>query len=75
MPLSGAALVACLVGITALRSGNRHAQLGEMELASDDMGAYTYRDQQAQTTMVWVYDRSADSQFTEPTSLVSVEPE
>jgi anti-sigma factor RsiW len=75
MPVSGAALLSCLLGIVALHSSGSPGLFGEMELASDDMEAYTFRDQQAQMTMVWFQDRTDDSQFTDPSSLVSVEPE
>ena len=75
LPLSGLAIVMCLLGVVAIHSGKVAGQFGEMELASDDMGAYTFRDQQQQMTMVWLYDRTDTSQFTEASSLASVEPE
>ena len=46
-----------------------------MELASDDMGAYTFRDQQQKMTMVWLYDRNDDSQFTDPSDVASMDEE
>ncbi len=75
MPVSGAALVSCLVVIMALHSFGSSTEFGEMEVASDQMGAYTFRDQQAQMTMVWFYDQNDDSQFTEDSSVASVETE
>ncbi len=75
VPVSGAALLSCLVGVVVLHSSGSTGQFGEMEVASDDMGAYTFRDQQAQMTMVWFYDRNDDSQFTDPSSLANVETE
>ena len=75
LPVSGMALMACLCGFLALHSGKASSPFGEMELASDDMGSYTYRDPQQKMTMVWLYDRSDDSQAADETSLVSAEPE
>jgi anti-sigma factor RsiW len=75
IPVSGTALLACLLGIAALNYGGaRAAEFGETELVSDEMGANTYRDQQNQATMVWIYDRTADSEFTDAASLASVAP-
>jgi len=68
LPVSGVALVACLAGIFVLSLGGSSGQLGEMELASDDMGSYTFRDQEQGTTMVWLYNRNADSTSAEPAS-------
>ncbi|HEX3798534.1 MAG TPA: hypothetical protein VH413_07525 [Verrucomicrobiae bacterium] len=72
MPVSGVALVLGVMGIMALHSSSSAAQFGEMELASDNMGAYTFRDQQEGMTMVWFYNRD-DSQFTADSSLASVD--
>ena len=74
LPVSGVAMLACLLGIFTLHPAHSGAQLGEMELSSDDMGAYTYRDPKAQMTVVWFYDKNADSQFTPPESVASVAP-
>jgi hypothetical protein len=62
--VSGAGLVACLCGLMAIHLGGAPSQLGEMELASDDMGSYTFRDQQEKVTMVWLYDRDDSAQAT-----------
>jgi len=76
MPVSGMALAVGLVGVFALRSGSPNSQLGEMEVASDDMSSYTFRDQQEKMTMVWLYDRNADnSENTEQASDVNLETE
>jgi anti-sigma factor RsiW len=61
---AGAAL-ACLLMVLLVHSGRSGSQLGEIELASDEMGAYTFRNQSEKLTMVWLYDRSDDSQFTQ----------
>ena len=75
IPVSGTALLACLLGIAALNYGGAKAgEFGETELVSADMGANTYQDQQNEATMVWIYDRSADSEFTDAASLASVAP-
>lgn len=77
MPVSGVALIVCLVSMLAIRPGHSAVQFGEMELASDDMSSYTYRDQQQKMTMVWLSDRSSEdsSQFTDKTSVDTVAPE
>jgi anti-sigma factor RsiW len=75
IPVSGTALLACLLGLAALNYGGaKAAEFGETELVSNEMGANTYRDQQNEATMVWIYDRSADSEFTDAASLASVAP-
>jgi anti-sigma factor RsiW len=66
LPVSGAALLACLIGTFALHSMGSGGELGEMDMASDDMGSYTYRDQAQGVTMVWLYDRNEDSPSAEP---------
>lgn len=64
LPAGGVAVLSCLlVVLLAVNTGGSPAQLAEMELNSDDMGAYTFRDQQEKMTIIWLYDRS-DSQFT-----------
>ena len=54
------------------------AMTAEMVLASDDMGAYTFRDHGAAPgeglTMIWFYDRKDDSQFTPGATFASVNP-
>lgn len=76
LPLSGVALVLG-VGILFLRSQAASGPFGEMELASDDMGAYTFRDQQQKMTMVWFYDRNADadSEVADPGPMASMDEE
>jgi hypothetical protein len=49
--------------------------LAEMDMASDDMGAYTFRDEQQKMTLVWFYDKSDDSEFTEPATIASMDTE
>ena len=64
--VAGVGITACLALLLTLSSGGGVMRDGELELASDDMGAYTYRDQQQQVTMVWLYDRTSDdSEFTD----------
>jgi anti-sigma factor RsiW len=64
--LSGVGLAACLAIVLFAMPGGMGGRDGELELASDDMGAYTFRDQQQEVTMVWLYDRKAeDSEFTD----------
>lgn len=71
--VAGATLLTCIVGMLLLRGGA--GPLGEMEVASDEMGTYTYRDQQAKMTLVWFYDKSDDSDITEPAAIASMDPE
>lgn len=71
--VGGAVLLTCVLGLMMLAGGN--GPLAEMEMTSDDMGAYTFRDQQAKMTVVWFYDRNDDSEFTEPAAIASMDPE
>lgn len=75
VPIGGLAALACVLAMVTLRSDGAIAQASTLELASDDMGAYTFRDHQQRMTMVWIYDRSSDSQFTDNAGLASVTPE
>jgi len=75
LQVSGAAFLACMVGVLAMHSTASAGQFGEMELASDQIGAYTFRDQQEGMTMVWFYNHNDDSQFTEDPSVASMETE
>jgi len=70
LPVSGLAAASCAVVLLMLLSGNTQAQLAEMELNSDKMGAYTFRDQKEKMTMIWFYDRTDDSKST-PMSAVT----
>jgi len=75
LPVTGVALFACMCGLLTIHSGKSSAQLAEMELASDDMGSYTFRDQQQKMTMVWLYDRTDDSAVAKPVATDTVEQE
>ncbi len=70
LPVSGLVAASCAVVLFMLLSGNTQAQLAEMELNSDKMGAYTFRDQKEKMTMIWFYDRTDDSKST-PMSAVT----
>jgi hypothetical protein len=72
--VAGAGLMTCVLGVMLLR-GAGTGPLAEMEMASDDMGAYTFRDQQSKMTVVWFYNKSDDSEFTEPAAIASMDPE
>ncbi len=74
LPVSGVALLTCLMALLLVHQ-RAPGQFGEMELASDDMGAYTFRDQQQKMTMVWFYDRNADSEVADPSTLASMDEE
>jgi anti-sigma factor RsiW len=71
--VGGAAILTSVVGLMVLHSGP--GPLGEMDMAADDMGTYTYRDQQAKMTVVWFYDKSDDSDVAEPAAIASMDTE
>ncbi len=75
MPVSGVALLSCLLTVMLVRSERMSPQYGETELASDDMGSYTFRDQQQKMTMVWLCDRNDDSQLADAPDVVNMEEE
>ena len=75
MPLSGVALLALLISVFVLHPPGATGQVTEMEVGSDEMGAYTFRDQAHRMTMVWFYDRTDNSQFTTQPPLAIVDPE
>jgi hypothetical protein len=62
-PVGAIALLAA-VAVLWLEQPKSPSVYGELELASDSMGAITYRNQEERLTLVWFYDRKADSQFT-----------
>ena len=64
---AAALMLAMLIG-----GGKSVAQAGELEVNSNEMGAYTYRDQQERITVVWFYDRGPETQFTPVAALASV---
>ncbi len=55
--LAGSGFAALLALALFAMPGGVGAREGEVDLASDEMGSYTYRDQQQEVTMVWLYDR------------------
>jgi anti-sigma factor RsiW len=62
VPAGGFAAV-CLLVLHLANPGTASAEfVPELELASDDMGAYTYRNQEDGLTMIWLYDRSSGTQ-------------
>jgi anti-sigma factor RsiW len=75
LPATGLAFAVCLMSLWVVHRGRISGQFAEMELASDDVGAYTYSDPQQKMTMVWFYDRNDNSQSTEPSPLGNVEEE
>ncbi|HWF20000.1 MAG TPA: hypothetical protein VG754_12070 [Verrucomicrobiae bacterium] len=76
LPVGTFALVCVLLGFVAVHSRGPGNQLGEIEVASDDMGSYTYRDQANKMTMVWLYDRNnTDSTVADSSDIDNVTPE
>lgn len=74
VPVSGLALLLFVLTITAVQyRGQPASEVGEIELASADMGAITFRSQSERMTMVWLYNRN-DSGFTGVASIGNLEP-
>ena len=60
---AGGLAAACLLALHLANPGTASAEfVPELELASDDMGAYTYRNQEDGLTMIWLYDRPSGAQ-------------
>jgi anti-sigma factor RsiW len=75
-PLAGVAVLAVMLGVLFLESGRGVTpESGEIDLASDDMGSHTFRDQEQKMTVVWLDDRADESESAAPVPLASVEPE
>ena len=72
VPVTSAVAVAVFLGITLY--GNSGTTLGETELATEDMGAITFRSESEGMTTVWLYDR-ADSELSDEPAPDSVEPQ
>jgi anti-sigma factor RsiW len=72
VPVTGALAVAVFLGITLF--GNSGTALGETELATEDMGAITFRSESEGMTTVWLYDRG-DSELSDEPAPDSVEPQ
>jgi len=56
-PLTGLASLAIVLALLLAQSGGQVAGSSVIELASDDMAAHTYRDQDQRITVVWLDDR------------------
>jgi len=79
VPVGAMAAVAFLaVWLAGQSPSGGPGMISEMELASDDMGAYTFRDHAAAPgeglTMIWFFDRKDDSQFTPGATFASLNP-
>jgi anti-sigma factor RsiW len=60
---AGGLAVACLFALHLANPGTASAEfVQELELASDDMGAYTYRNQEDGLTTIWLYNRTSGAQ-------------
>lgn len=69
---AGGLAAAFLLALHLSATGNEFTP--ELELASDDMGAYTFRNQESGLTTVWFYDRTTPAQSSQadvPVSLAS----
>jgi anti-sigma factor RsiW len=58
IPVGALALVVCLVYLRPASPAEDAGFTPELEVAADDMGAYTFRDQQTGLTTVWLYEKS-----------------
>jgi anti-sigma factor RsiW len=67
---AGGLAAACLFALHLANPGTASAEfVPELELASDDMGAYTFRNQEDGLTTIWLYDRTSQTQSAQlPTS-------
>jgi anti-sigma factor RsiW len=75
-PVAGVASLAIVLGLLLTRpSAGPASDSSVIELASDDMGSHTFRDQDQHITVVWLDDRTLDSEFTAAEPLASVQPE
>ena len=60
---AGGFAAACLLALHLANPGTVSAEfVPELELASDDMGAYTFRNQEDGLTTIWLYDRTGATQ-------------
>jgi len=72
-PAGGLAAVAALVMIKSAGPSLEMA-LTEVHMASPDMGAMTFSDQEAGVTMIWLYDRSSEL-FTDSAAADTLPPQ
>jgi anti-sigma factor RsiW len=72
-PVTGVAALALVMTLWLVQSRTVTPGISEMELASEDMGAYTFNDDAQRMTVVWFYDRKDDSEFTKPAVFASME--
>jgi anti-sigma factor RsiW len=59
---AGTIAVICLLGIKFSPASAAAEFSPELEVAADDMGAYTFRNQADGLTMIWLYDKAPDTQ-------------
>ena len=70
---AGGLAVACLLVFHFTRPAAAVAEfVPELEMASDDMGAYTYRNQEDGVTLIWLYNRTSDAQGPQPVATASL---
>jgi anti-sigma factor RsiW len=72
---AGSLAAAFLIALHFSGTGAEVAEFApELELASDDMGAYTFRNQEDGLTTIWLYDRATGAQSaraSQPVALAS----
>ncbi len=57
---AGALALVCVLAVRLSYSGAAAEFSPELEVAADDMGAYTFRNQESGLTMIWLYDKAPD---------------
>jgi anti-sigma factor RsiW len=66
-------VVACLVAVHLANPGAAAADFTpELDLASDNMGAYTFRNQENGLTMIWLYNRASETQSAKAPETISL---
>ena len=74
VPLGGIAALVVVLAVSISYQRPAKAEPGELELTSEDMGAYTFRDQEQQMTLVWFYDRAAPVAGRPPPMFAGLQP-
>lgn len=74
--LAPAAGLAAVVALVMIKSAGPSLEMAltEVHMASPDMGAMTFSDQQAGVTMIWLYDRSGEP-FTDSAATDTLPPQ
>jgi anti-sigma factor RsiW len=69
---AGALALVCVLMLKLAPSGAAEEFSPELEVAADNMGAYTFRNQEDGLTMIWLYDRGPDAKLVRPAAAVTL---